>query len=110
MSTDQGRELAKSSHFCLCIAKYGYTLEMRGAGASFKNAIAKRYHCTLADMTPTILSSAYLSLDYLSITLWHAVSIKKCLLYRADPGHITHFQHTRPVTLTPPHPAIWLTR
>ena len=89
VSTDQGRELAKSTTFREFIAKAGYTLENTGAEASFQNEIVERPHCTLTDMMHTMLPGANLTSDYWTHSIRHAIYIKNHIPHHALSGHIT---------------------
>ena len=63
-----------------------------GASALFRNGIADRPYCTLADMMKTILTGANLLSNYWSHAIRHAVYVKNILPYQAIPGHITPFE------------------
>ena len=90
--TNQGGELAKRAAFRTCTNKAGYTLEITGAGASFKNDIVERPHRTLVDMMRIMLSDTNLSSDYWSYAIHHAIYINNQIPHRALSVHITPFQ------------------
>jgi hypothetical protein len=80
--TDQGGELARSSHLLdMVLHKYNYVMEPTGANSPLQNGAVKIYNDKLAIRARTLLYGLGLPAKYWSAALLHSLYLANCLVH-----------------------------